>query len=460
MEGDPFEMDQGVNLGSLPSDAEMNKLLQDSPIPPKGSPLTDHEDSPTAAIKTALEARVMEEGEESIIAIFKPPLPLNTDDCGGIEPSNGRNVTCVGIGGSVHAAAEGGAVGSSDSMHADSAQNKTKTIKSTPKIPEGDATQILDGKTRDSYADRAKKLTRPEEQAKYILHIYSTKDRKNPLSLEDWNRVDEQLILGLVDHPEPVQIASSSYNSKHWFGFVACMDIESQNWVKKLVLGMRGNNLGYRAWSRDEKPLLPVCRLFLPSRFDGLDETIILKQLLKYNPSLQVGSVNLKESEVVQGGRALYLEMTLNAYEYVKSRDHRLCFLATYVDCQLRTQPGPKRKVGLGSTIEGIQRLNSDPRLSFKPPNSSVTASQPKNQRLEPGRGVLDNPPATPKSTPINPQAPAVLEVQEGEGKRRRRNRGGRSRKRNSTPETQTNTNLNSNNNTQINIAISPNTKN
>ena len=69
MEGDPFEMDQGVNLGSLPSDAEMNKLLQDSPIPPKGSPLTDHEDSPTAAIKTALEARVMEEGEESLITI-------------------------------------------------------------------------------------------------------------------------------------------------------------------------------------------------------------------------------------------------------------------------------------------------------------------------------------------------------------------------------------------------------
>ena len=56
MERDPFELDLGANPGPLPSDAEMNSLLQDSPVPPKGSPLTDHEESPTAAIKTALEA--------------------------------------------------------------------------------------------------------------------------------------------------------------------------------------------------------------------------------------------------------------------------------------------------------------------------------------------------------------------------------------------------------------------
>jgi hypothetical protein len=271
--------------------------------------------------------------------------------------------------------------------------------------------------------------------------------------------VDEQLILGLINHPDPVQIASSSYNSKHWFGFVACMDIESQNWVKKLVLGMRGNSVGYRAWSRDEKPLLPICRLFLPSRFDGLDEEVTLKQLLKYNPSLQAGSVDLKESEVVQGGRALYLEMTPDAYDYVRSRGHRLCFLATFVDCQLRTQTGPKRKVGLGTTVEGVHRLNSEPGPSSKP-TTTITTSHSKDPRLEHGRVLLLNPPAIPKPTATNPQAPAAHEEQTGEGKRRRRNRGGRSKKRDSsTPETQTNTNNNSNSNTQINIAISPNIK-
>ena len=187
MEKDPFELDLGAHPGPLPSDAEMNSLLQDSPVPPKGSPLTDHEASPTAAIKSALEARVMEEHGKSGNATIKLPLPLNTNDCGGIIPSNGKNVTCIGVEGNVHVAAEGGAVGSMDSMHA---QNNSKLTKNTPKIPDGNATQTLDSKARDSYADRAKKLTRPEEQAKYILHIYSTKDRKNPLSLEDWNRVD------------------------------------------------------------------------------------------------------------------------------------------------------------------------------------------------------------------------------------------------------------------------------
>ena len=215
---------------------------------------------------------------------------------------------------------------------------------------------------------------------------------------------------------------------------------------------MRGNSVGYRAWSRDEKPFLPVCRLFLPSRFDGLDEQVTLKQLLKYNPSLQVGSINLKGSEVVQGGRAIYLEMTPDTYEYVRSRDHRLCFLATYVDCQLQTQSGPKRKVGLGTTVEGVRRLNSEPGPSSKPTTTSNTASHPKDPRLERGRPVPQNPPAISKPTSTNPQAPSIPEGQTGEGKRRRRNRGGRSRKRNSpTPESQTNTNTNSNSNSQIN---------
>jgi hypothetical protein len=224
MERDPFEIDQDSNPGPLPSDAEVNLMLMDSPIPPKGSPLTDHEESPTAAIKTALEARVMEEHGESN-SIIKLPLPLNTNDCGGIVPSNGGDITCVGVGGTADVAAESCAVESLDLMHADSALSNTQTNKPTPIILDGGAAQTL--AARDSYADRAKKLARPEEQAKFILHIYSTKDRKNPLSLEDWNQVDEQLILGLVAHP--IQIASSSYNAKYGFGFVACMDIESQN---------------------------------------------------------------------------------------------------------------------------------------------------------------------------------------------------------------------------------------
>ena len=137
MELDPLDVEQDANDGPLPSDAEVNKLLQDSPTQPQGSPLTDQESSPTAAIRTALEARVMEELGEFGRSTIKPPLPLSTSECGGVKPSNGNDITCAGAGGNVQVAAESCAVGSLDLMHADSALVKTQPINTNPKIPDG-----------------------------------------------------------------------------------------------------------------------------------------------------------------------------------------------------------------------------------------------------------------------------------------------------------------------------------
>ncbi len=486
MESDPLELDQDEVLGPLPSDAEVVTLLRNSPAHPHFSPLTDHEESPTAAIKTALEAKISEElGEFGKTSSKLYPLP-SKNDCGSVESSNGQDAACVAAGGGNQAAAEGTVVGPQvDPMHANSAPdqiqpkntNQVKTTKTQGacgntrevKTSNGDAARGDSGKILDTYADRTKTKNRPDEMGKFILHIYSTQDRKNPLSLEDWNRVDEQLIQGLIEHPDPIQITSSSYVSKHWFGFVACRDEKSQDWVKGLVRTMRGNNVGYRAWSRDEKPFLPVCRLFLPSRFDSLDDATALQQLLKYNPTLRADELNLKGSEVVQGGRAIFLEMTPDNYTQIKTKNHRLCFLATYVDCQTWTQSGPKRKVGLGAHVDGIRKLDSGSEQTIRTTSHTTiptTSQNPKDPRLS--RGHLPHLTQPQTSTPSTEQhTESLIPVDHvGEGKKRKRSRGGRGRKlKPLAPDTHTQTNINtssisnniSNNSaTHVVIVVSP----
>ena len=60
-----------------------------------------------------------------------------------------------------------------------------------------------------------------------------------------------------------------------------------------------------------------------------------MNTLLKYNPTLKQGSVNLSRTELVQGGRALYLEMDPNSFNYAKNKDYKLSFLLMDVDCQV-----------------------------------------------------------------------------------------------------------------------------
>ena len=468
MDTDLLEMDRDVDVGPLPSEAEAASLLEDSPPHPQGSPITDHEASPTVAIQSAIEAKINEELGLFGNAFIKPLLPLGTSDCGVIRSGNGSDTACAGAEKGNQGAAESTAVGPlAGPMHADSTLVKTKSssgfavgsqgagakVNRDPRIPNNRAAPVGDSGTRNTYADRTKTKIRPEELGTFILHVYTTHDRKNPLSLEDWKQVDEQLIHGLVNHPDLVHIVSSSYNAKHWFGYVACKDLESQDWVKRLVRGMKGNSVGYRAWSRDEKPFLPVCRLFLPSRFDSLDDETAFAQLCRYNPPLQSDSINLKGSEMVQGGRAIFLEMTPNVYQYIKDRDHRLCFLAAYVDCQPWTQSGPKRKVGLGQAIEGIRKLDSEPSQTLKT-NTQMSA--------DPGP-VTAHPQNTTPMTEPNTNSPNPGS-QTGEGKKRRKHRGGKNKKRglpptatqdssNSTHKSNNNFhNTNSNNNVVINV--------
>ena len=149
--------------------------------------------------------------------------------------------------------------------------------------------------------------------------------------------------------------------------------------------------------------------------------------------------------------------MTPNVYQYIKDRDHRLCFLAAYVDCQPWTQSGPKRKVGLGQAIEGIRKLDSESSQPLKT-NTQMSAG------LSPVTGhpltLTQNttPMTEPNTNSPNPGSQA------GEGKKRRKHRGGKNKKRGPPPtatqDSSSSThnsnnnfnNTNSNNNVVINV--------
>ena len=180
----------------------------------------------------------------------------------------------------------------------------------------------------------------------------------------------------------------------------------------------------------------------MPSQFDSLDDATSIVQLYKYNPLFKPGSINLKGFEIGQGGRAIYLEFNPETYVLVKNKEHRLSFLATYVDCQLWTQSGPKRKVGLGRGVEGVQKLAPEPARDATGISPSTT---PNNPSKDPGcretQTQISDLPSTSQTTSGRSLEPSMAGGLVGEGKKRKRNRKGRSNKRNiDTTSTTTNT--------------------
>ena len=138
-----------------------------------------------------------------------------------------------------------------------------------------------------------------------ILFVYSTRTSKAPLSSQDWGLIDEHLI-GMLAGQNPdshvvVRIANSGYDKTHKCGFIACRDLESANWCKAAVLQLGGNSgsVAFRAWAKGEQPEARPCRLFFPTRFDKLDDSQLIPLLLRYNPSLQRGKLIFKYSVLV-----------------------------------------------------------------------------------------------------------------------------------------------------------------
>ena len=179
-----------------------------------------------------------------------------------------------------------------------------------------------------------------------ILFVYSTWTNKAPIGAADWGIVDSHLLAMELrqDPSDPlIRIANSGYDATHRCGFIACKDLASADWCKRTIHGIGGSQYGekgaFRAWSKGEQPESRLCRLFFPSRFDSLDDFALELSLLKHNPPLKQGTVTVKGMDDVQNGRALFIEVDIDSYAYIKSKGFKVEFPLMDIDCQLYIPP-------------------------------------------------------------------------------------------------------------------------
>ena len=351
MDDNLLEMDQEdvPILDSFPTSDEADALLrEDAPCkPPSISSDESAPSSPTAAVTSAIEAQIAENlstlstfnivhdnSNKDNVAVsapaptltpFSAPPPLLKKP----QPlfPDGLPFSTMGV------------------SPASSTSSSSGNARGYFTAPRSEASKVpgvipINPKPKPTYATKAKSPPKARVQVQNILYVYSTSDSKKDLSPGDWETIDQHLILKEVSQ-EPgncVKIAKSGYDSVHKCGYIACKNLVSENWVKDVIRCLGGGpNLPspFRAWSRGEQPETRVCRLFFPTRFDCLHDNMLVPILLRHNPSLSRGTFSLKESEIVQGGRAIFLEMDAASYGYVKSKDHKLEFTMMDVDCQL-----------------------------------------------------------------------------------------------------------------------------
>ena len=369
----------------LPSADEVDALLHEDSTESKEddadagsfSPLSNA-DSPTAAVKAAIEAKMNENlitldtSSKAVIDANKndskndsnqavplpslpPPLPKPRPLFPNGIPPFAKPATCP---------SQGSSIGT----------GQDKAASNNP--------------TKQTYASKARSPSN-KEIVENILHIYSSQSSKNPLTYDEWKAIDAHILYAIanqdLDDPFTVRIASSGYDAPHKCGYIACRDLASENWCKAL-LGLNGAGC-FRAWSKGEQPIVRLCRLFFPSRFDSLSEDKLILLLKRHNPPLQQGTITLKNSVTVQGGRALFLELDTNLYAYVKSKKHKVEFPMMDIDCQLYVPPvGPSsRPPSSRPSLPGITRIVRPP-PPLLPTSGSVQTTLASTSSRDPRR--------------------------------------------------------------------------
>ena len=130
------------------------------------------------------------------------------------------------------------------------------------------------------------------EVVDFILFVYSSHTVKSPLSLAEWEIVDDFIMSRMAkqapDDRLIVRIANSGYDAGHKCSFIACRDLKSQDWCKAVVRGIGWlsglRRLTFRAWAKGEQPETRCCRLFFPSRFNNFEEDSLVPLIKKHNP--------------------------------------------------------------------------------------------------------------------------------------------------------------------------------
>ena len=421
MDDSLLEMDQedAPILDSFPTSDEADDLLRDDApgnLPPSES-VDSPPSSPTAAVKFAIEAQIA----ENLVILSSKPICVesNKDAINDSTPSptltpflappslkkplplfpEGLPPNCISNGSLSTPASSSG--GNSRGYFTD--KGKAQLDK-----PTGNSHILPPPKT--TYASKTKSPQKTKTLLPNILYVYSTAVSKAPLSQYDWEGIDTFLIqkLALLNPGEDtrIRIASSGYDAAHKCGFIACRDLLSENWVKSAIRG----GTRFRAWSKGEQPEVRLCRLYFPSRFDCLNDDILVPLLQKHNPPLKHGTLTLKNIDLVQGGRALFLEMDAASYGYVKAKSYKLEFSMTDIDCQLYIPPVKRAVIPVkvpsqvippssGSANAAPQMIPSPPiTSSSKPPEvaslstkhsvvnkSSSTSTNERSKRERPG---------------------------------------------------------------------------
>ena len=351
---DLLEAAQGDEILELPTIKEAEALLRDD-----GEDTSNPDpDSPTAAVKSAIEARIAEN-----LVSLDSTLISNIDS----------NI-----------------VSNKDTAVLPTPPQQILPKKPQPLFPEGlpplwapkpsqDTQSRNLSKSNATYASKTKTKSPPKARVlvEHILFVYSTWTNKAPINASDWGIVDSHL-LGMEIQQDPseplIQIANSGFDATHRCGYIACKDLASADWCKRAIRGIGGPQYGakgaFRAWAKGEQPEARLCRLFFPSRFDSLTDETLMLLLKKHNPSLKQGTLLLKGVDDVQGGRALFVEFDLESYTYVKSKGYRVGFSMMDIDCQLYIPP--KRALPMGPGVSGISKLANP---SQPPPQSQAQKS-------------------------------------------------------------------------------------
>ena len=395
---DSNEIDE---IGQCPTWEEAEALLREDPPPSvsqsQPQATTDANSpsdpgSPTAAVKSAIEAQIVEEMLTEISHFAENPKSKRNS----VTDANKDSATPLPP------------LAPVAPKPTPLFPNGLPSFLQTKSVPKANPTNTNPPKTYAKVSTPPKK----REVVDFILFVYSSHTVKSPLSLAEWEIVDDSIMSRMAkqapDDPLLVRIANSGYDAAHKCGFIACRDLESQDWCKAVVRGIGWlsglGRLTFRAWAKGEQPETRLCRLFFPSRFDKLEEDSLVPLIKKHNPPLKGGQIILKGCNDVQNGRAVFLEVDPLSFSYIKSKHHKLEFMMMDVDCQPYIPPS---KVAVAQKVAGVTKLvkpSNDPRLNKKAnaPNetstagssNSVKATSPNSDKLDGskrGRDELGN---------------------------------------------------------------------
>ena len=272
--------------------------------------------------------------------------------------------------------------------------NQTAKPNKIPNLMDINVKSISSAKSNNpnlSYAAKAAKPAGParnKEIVEEFLHIYSSRNRKIPISRTTWEQVDDHLISIMADRAEHGQsnpgarVAHSGFDLAHGCGFIACRDPTSAEWYKSRVAEISGpNGETFKAWGKADVPISRLCRIFIPDRFKKIHDARIAPIIMGLNPPMENGIISHKDITQVQGGRAVFLEVDMDTYAYIRTKHYKLDWLMGSVDCHGVVVVKPENEkepanLPSNTTVPGVTKLPDNQAGSSSTSTLAVESSQ------------------------------------------------------------------------------------